>query len=319
MRWVRDRVLTHAVLDGYSSFVVKGRYPIAVLQVRVDPGDMDVNVHPAKLEVRFQRSSAVHELVAGAIRACLRSALTPAPAGELSADTARVADSDPSYLGSSGALASPAPDAPRDTARQANLWQPAARGFRPLRFVGQIFDGYLLCEHDGQALLIDQHAAHERVLYEQLQSERGARGVETDALLVPEAIALSVSECATLVEHVDALRAAGFEGEPFGDGAYLLRTMPRLLRNHDAGALVRGLAADLASTGTSSTATQAVDRVLATIACHSAVRVGQRLGAEQVDALLGAMDSAPVNAHCPHGRPVAVELRRSAIEALFQR
>jgi DNA mismatch repair protein MutL len=207
----------------------------------------------------------------------------------------------------------------RPAAAQESLWQPAAQGFRPLRFVGQLFDGYLLCERDGQALLIDQHAAHERVLYERLQAERAARGVEADPLLVPETIAVSAAECAALVEHADRLRDAGLEGEAFGDGAYLLRTMPRCLRDRDAGALVRALAAELDASGASDAARRAVDRVLATVACHAAVRVGQRLGESQVSALLASMDGVPVNAHCPHGRPVAVELRRSAIEALFQR
>jgi DNA mismatch repair protein MutL len=291
-----------------------------MLVVRVPPGAMDVNVHPAKLEVRFQRSAAVHQAVASAVRTRLRAALAPAPAA-------------PSDHTATGEVAEPAPhyaDAPsRDAAvprlalapdgEQATLWQPAAGGFAPLRFVGQLFDGYLLCEHEGHALLIDQHAAHERVLYERLQAAQAARGVEADALLVPETIALSATECATLAEHADALHAVGLDGEPFGDGTYLLRTLPRCLRDRDAGRLVRALAADLATTGASDAAQRAIDRVLATVACHGAVRVGQRLEREHVDALLASMDGVPVNAHCPHGRPVAVALRRSAIEAMFQR
>ena len=312
VRWVRDRVLTHAILDGYESLVVRGRYPAVVLIVRVAPGELDVNVHPAKLEIRFQRSAAVHQLVAGAIRARLREALAPpAPAPEPAATTV-VAEPRERY---DAPAAAPAPI----EGTQASLWQPAAQGFRPLRFVGQLFDGYLLCEHDGNALLIDQHAAHERVLYERLQAAHAARGVEADPLLVPETIALTALESATLVEHAAMLREAGLDGEPFGEGTYLLRTMPRELRDGDAAGLLRALAAELAATGASQAARRAVDRVLATIACHSAVRVGQRLAAAQVDALLASMDGVPVNAHCPHGRPVAVELRRSAIEALFQR
>jgi len=213
--------------------------------------------------------------------------------------------------------APPTPSAP--AAASGALWATAPRGFGALRFVGQLFDGYLLCERDGQALLIDQHAAHERVLYERLQAAHAARGLEVDALLVPETVALSDVECAALVEHGGTLRDAGLDGEPFGDGTYLLRTMPRALRDHDAGSLLRALAAELTATGAATAARRAVDRVLATIACHSAVRVGQRLQPSQVDALLASMDGVPVNAHCPHGRPVAVELRRSAIEALFQR
>jgi DNA mismatch repair protein MutL len=283
---------------------------------------MDVNVHPAKLEVRFQRSSVVHRCVAGAIRARLRAALAPV-AGTPDVPGAAAAESAATVAERAATYALARPDIPAPSLAtdgdQASLWQPAAGGFRPLRFVGQLFDGYLLCEHDGHALLIDQHAAHERVLYERLQAAQAARGVEADALLVPETIALSATECATLVEHADALGAAGLEGEPFGDGTYLLRTLPRLLRDRDAGRLVRALAAELASSGASDAARRAVDRVLATVACHGAVRVGQRLERTHVDALLASMDGVPVNAHCPHGRPVAVTLRRSAIEALFQR
>ncbi len=319
VRWVRDRVLTHAVLDGYESLVVKGRYPAVMLVVRVPPGAMDVNVHPSKLEVRFQRSSVVHQVVAGAVRARLRAALAPPVAPSTHTVTGEVAEPVPRYADAPARDA----DVPRlglaPDGEQATLWQPAAGGFTPLRFVGQLFDGYLLCEHDGQALLIDQHAAHERVLYERLQAAQAARGVDADALLVPETIALSATECATLAEHADALQAVGLDGEPFGDGTYLLRTLPRCLRDRDAGRLVRALAAELAATGVSDAAQRAIDRVLATIACHGAVRVGQRLEREHVDALLASMDGVPVNAHCPHGRPVAVALRRSAIEAMFQR
>jgi DNA mismatch repair protein MutL len=327
VRWVRDRVLTHAILDGYESLVVRGRYPAAVLVVRVAPGELDVNVHPAKLEIRFQRSAAVHQLVAGVIRARLRAVLAPPVSSGDGVAMPALGQSEASVLGEPTPLpysvrADAVPRLPlagADDDAQVSLWQPATEGFRPLRFVGQLFDGYLLCEREGRALLIDQHAAHERVLYERLQAEHDARGVEADALLVPETIALSTTECATLAEHGAMLRAAGLDGEPFGDGTYLLRTMPRLLRDHDAGTLLRALAAELATTGASRAAARAVDHVLATIACHSAVRVGQRLEATQVDALLASMDAVAVNAHCPHGRPVAVELRRSAIEALFQR
>jgi DNA mismatch repair protein MutL len=324
VRWVRDRILTHAVLDGYESLVVKGRYPAAVLFVRVAPGEMDVNVHPAKLEVRFRQSSAVHQAVAAAVRTRLRAALAPRSIAVVSEAAAVVAEASSRYAAGSGAEPAPegVPALPLPGAvgpEQAPLWQPAARGFRPLRFVGQLFEGYLLCEREGQALLIDQHAAHERVLYERLQAEQAARGVEADPLLVPETIAVSATECAALAEHADVLRAAGLDGEPFGQGTYLLRAMPRCLRDRDVGVLVRALAAELAAGGASDAARRAVDRVLATVACHAAVRVGQRLGESQVAALLSAMDGVPVNAHCPHGRPVAVELRRSAIEALFQR
>jgi DNA mismatch repair protein MutL len=199
-------------------------------------------------------------------------------------------------------------------------WSAAPRGgFAALRFVGQIFDGYLLCEGDGRVVLIDQHAAHERVVFERLRAERRAGGVARDALLVPEAVELPAAEAALLGEHAGALAEVGLEGEPFGDRTFLLRSVPQLLRGHDMGTLVRAVAGELAEEGASTAAERASDAVLATIACHSVVRVGQRLDAAQAEALLAAMDGVEISAHCPHGRPVATELRRSQLEALFKR
>jgi DNA mismatch repair protein MutL len=204
-------------------------------------------------------------------------------------------------------------------AGQESLWHPAPAGFASLRFVGQVLDGYLVCDGGDRVVLLDQHAAHERVRFERLRAQHGAGRVERDALLVPETIALTPVQVAALGEHEHTLTAFGLEGEAFGDDTFLLRTVPRLLRGKDIGALVRALASELVEHGSSLEPARAVDAVLATIACHSAVRVGQRLGAEQVRALLEAMDGIDVNAHCPHGRPVAVELSRTRLESLFQR
>src|SRR5262249_31604943 len=141
--------------------------------------------------------------------------------------------------------------APPGPAAQAPLWTPAPRGFASLRFIGQIFDGYLLCEGEGRVVLIDQHAAHERVVFERLRAECRAGGVARDRLLVPETIALPAAEAAVLAEHAAALGAGGLEGEPFGEGTFLLRTVPRLLRGRDVGALVRAVAGELVEEGAS--------------------------------------------------------------------
>ena len=307
-RWIRDRLLLRAVLDGYESLLLRGRYPIAVLFLGVPPGEVDVNVHPAKLEVRFRRPAAVHQLVVPAIRARLTAALAPAPAP---AQAWTVAEAPPAY----GAHVA-APTAPVE---QPGLWAAAARGFASLRFIGQIFDGYLLCEGDGRVVLIDQHAAHERVVFERLRAEQRAGGVARDPLLVPETIELPAADAAALAEHADVLARAGLEGEPFGERTFLVRTVPRLVRGRDVGALVRALASDLAEDGATGAAERATDAALATIACHSVVRVGQRLDAAEVHALLSAMDGVEISAHCPHGRPVAAELGRAQLEALFRR
>jgi DNA mismatch repair protein MutL len=322
-RWVRDRLLLRAALDGYESLLLRGRYPVAMLFLATAPGEIDVNVHPAKLEVRFRRPQAVHQLIVSALQARLAGALGPPPG--------HVAESPPPRQGAEGRVrldplpasaapvsASERPDV-AESGGQGALWQPAPEGFAALRFVGQVLDGYLLCEGAGRVVLIDQHAAHERVRFERLRVAHARGALARDGLLVPETIAVSPLELAALVEHERVLAAAGFEGEAFGEDTFLLRTVPRLLRGQDAGQMVRALAADLAHDGATMAARRAVDDVLATVACHSAVRVGQRLGPEQVRALLEAMDTVDVNAHCPHGRPVAVELSRARVEALFAR
>lgn len=322
-RWVRDRLLLRATLDGYESLLMRGRYPVAMLFLSAPPGEVDVNVHPAKLEVRFQRPAAAHQLIRSALRSHLTAALKAAPE---TTPIAVVADAGPAYgeppprsIAWTPPPAQPlrAPGAP--AAEQAALWQPAPEGFGSLRFVGQVFDGYLLCEGRGRVVLIDQHAAHERVRFERLRREHVDGGVARDPLLVPETIPLPPAPLAALGERLATLSAAGLEGEPFGPDTFLLRTVPRLLRGQDVGTLVRAVADELVDDGTVGSAERAVDAVLATLACHSAVRVGQRMEPGQVRALLEAMDTVDVNAHCPHGRPVAVELQRSQVEALFAR
>jgi len=330
-RWVRDRLLLRAVLDGYESLLMRGRYPVAMLFLTAPPGAIDVNVHPAKLEVRFRQPAAVHQLLVSAVRGRLASALKPSDVlGQPTAPAERlgVAETLATYESAGASPPSVATDAGAapgalglagELGVQSALWQPAPEGYAALRFIGQVFEGYLLCEGRSRLVLIDQHAAHERVRFERLRREHVRGGVARDALLVPEAITVSRAELAALEEQLSTLAAAGLEGEPFGADSFLLRTVPRLLRGHDLGAVIRAVAAELLQDGASRAAERAMDAVLATLACHSAVRVGQTLDPGQVRALLEAMDGVDINAHCPHGRPVAVELSRGQVEALFAR
>src|SRR5207244_7815491 len=217
---------------------------------------------PGRLEVRSRSPAAVHRLLVPGLRARLAAALAPPPA-------AFAREAAPAY-------AAPRVDgAPHAApAAQGPLWTPAPRGFASLRFIGQIFDGYLLCEGEGRVVLIDQHAAHERVVFEHLRAECRAGGIARDRLLVPETIAHPAAESAALAEHAAALAAAGLEGEPFGEGTFLLRTVPGLLRGRDVGALVRAVAGELVEEGASAAAERATPAALATIACHGVVRVG---------------------------------------------
>jgi DNA mismatch repair protein MutL len=305
---------------------------VAFLRLAFAPGTIDVNVHPAKLEVRFRDGQAVHRVVSSALRARLRAQLRPAelvaespagwsgeavaPATEESARDTATAFRRPLVIAAPGASAAAASSAPL---RQPALWAAAPRGFAHLRYVGQLFAGYLLCDAGDHLLLIDQHAAHERVLYERLQAAHHAAAVERETLLVPEVVPLSRSEVALLGEQTAALEAAGLEGEPFGDDAFLLRTVPRLVRGRDVGQLLRHVAAEVAADGVATAVERSRDALLATLACHAATRVGDRLDAAEANALLASMDGVAVNAHCPHGRPVAVQLARRQVEALFGR
>jgi DNA mismatch repair protein MutL len=324
-RWVRDRLLLRAVLDGYDSLLMRGRYPLAFLIVGFAPGAIDVNVHPAKLEVRFRDAQAVHRVVASALRSRLRQGLGGGEAVREGGPAWSAAVPPPGSTGA-GESRTDAPIVARAAAglasevlRQGGLWAAAPDGFRTLRYIAQVFDGYLLCEGGNHLVLIDQHAAHERVLFERLQAEHRAAAVARDALLVPEVVPLAASEVALLAEHAPALAALGLEGESFGADAFLVRTVPRVARGRDVGTLLTQVAAELNSEGVATAVERSRDAMLATLACHAATRVGDRLDAAEAQALLQAMDGVEVNAHCPHGRPVAVRLRRAQVEALFGR
>jgi DNA mismatch repair protein MutL len=328
-RWIRDRLLLRAVLDGYASLLMRGRYPLAVLFLTLPAGSVDVNVHPAKLEVRFRDPQAVHHAIGEALRRTLTASLkgTCVVGGAGPAAWAAEALGGGDDRGDGVGVAAP-PDAtpavasspPSPAPRpQPGLWSAAPGGFRGLRFMSQLFRGYLLCDGGDRLVLIDQHAAHERVLFERLREQCAAGAVPSDALLVAETIRLSPLEVTVLGERAALLGSLGIDGEPFGDDTYLLRGVPRLLVGRDVAGIVRAVAAELLEEGAAAAAARALDLVQATVACHAATRVGQRLDASEVSALLAAMDGVAINAHCPHGRPVAVQLARGQVEALFGR
>ncbi len=336
-RYIRDKLVTHALLAGYSTLLMHGRYPGAALFLEVSAEDVDVNVHPAKSEVRFRRAGAVHELIAQAVQARLRDQTRD---DRRSPWTAAAGSSQfPLRIGPRAAASSAWPslhlvDSPPPVAAEAPPWRGAtapnaplpepAPGeplgfFASLRAVGQVLDGYLVCEAREQLVLIDQHAAHERVTFERLRAAYASGLVPRQQLLVPAVVEVGPREAALLREQIDTLDGVGFEIEPYAGGAFAIRAVPALLADTDAAVLLRDLTEDLAEIGRSRRVEQAAEAVLARLACHSAVRVGHQMGPQQIRALLVAMDHADFSGNCPHGRPAYVVLTRADLERWFKR
>jgi DNA mismatch repair protein MutL len=330
-RPVRDRLLRHALLDAYRDVLPRGRYPTALLFLEVPPEAVDVNVHPAKWEVRFADPAAVHRLVARAVRQSLAERHWIAPTGAprplaSAAPPNRIGEGPPASdwifagveVGSrAGQGASPSLFA-ESTAVTATPVR-----FRELRLLGQVLATYLIAETDDGLVLIDQHAAHERVLYEGLRAAWREGGVARQALLLTETVELAPDRVARISAIADELLRLGFEVEPFGERAVAVRAIPALLAGHDPVSLLRDIA-DQQGGGRGDGAgalrhPDAADALFASLACHAARRAGERLDPREQQALLAALDTIPFAPTCPHGRPVAVPIGRSELERRFGR
>jgi DNA mismatch repair protein MutL len=345
-RYVRDKLVSHALVAGYSTLLMHGRYPAAVVLLELSPEEVDVNVHPAKHEVRFRRGGAVHELLSRAVQDRLRKQ-TPAPAeaaddGSVPAETSwqiamvlQPPHGPAEPTGGAAALPYAANEVvrlrpagftrdaaiSRETGAKEQPGAPVADGgfFGSLHVVGQAFEGYLVCQRADALVLIDQHAAHERVAFERLRHAYASGGIAQQGLLVPAVVELGPREAALLADRLEEVRALGFELEPFGGGSFAVRAVPALLGDADPAALVRDLVDECVEMGGSRRLSDAAEDVLARLACHSVVRVGQSLSFEQIRALLKAMDSIPFSGNCPHGRPAFITLSRAELERLFKR
>jgi len=321
-RYVRDKVLTHAVLQGYETLLMKGQYPAVVLFLQVPFGEVDVNVHPAKFEVRFRRQSDVHEAVARAIRQALRQeAKEPGlRSGAISSSSfSGVREVALPY----GLSARTAPDNPAPTYGNVFTLPPrdaAQEGFySSMRVLGQILGCYLVCASSQGLALIDQHAAHERVAFEKLRRQMDAGKVAMQNLLIPQTVRLSAGEMMLLEQKLDVLRRFGFDLEPFGPDAYAIHSVPALLPEGDYSQVVRQMVADLAEVDTSSKLREHLEDRLATIACHSVIRANRMLEMDEMRALLRDLDQIDFATQCPHGRPVLIEISRDELERMFKR
>lgn len=329
-RFVRDRMLAHAVLQAYDTLLMKGRFPATVLFVEVPPELVDVNVHPAKYEVRFRRQSQIYECVLRALRGVLKETARGARplSGPMSVGMGRVAEESQSYPSGSTPAAFPGDmSVTEKTNRRANIAQEAdvdrpglfTGFFSSLDVVGQVLGCYILCQSPAEMILIDQHAAHERIAYERMRRDLEHGVVATQELLIPEVLELPAAEAATLPEHLDGLKAAGLVIEEFGPRTFAIRAVPALLGAGDYRAAVRSMAAELAATGRSREWPARLRERLMTLACHSVIRANRILQQHEMLALLRELDRIEFATQCPHGRPVMVRFGQVELARLFKR
>ncbi len=339
-RPVRDKLLTGALRAAYADVLHAGRHPAAVLFLTCDPQEVDVNVHPAKAEVRFRDPGLARGLLVSGLRHAL------AGAGHRSSSTVGTAtlgafrpegqrDLPRPYQGeyrpSGPAIrAAWAAQAPLDMAQPGFAETPSARiepapdampdADHPLGAArAQVHENYIIAQTEDGMVIVDQHAAHERLVYERLKRQAAENGIASQTLLIPEVVELTDADAARLLAHAEDLAGLGLQVEPFGGGAVAVRETPALLGQVDAKALIRDILDDLADLGDSQRLQSRVDAVLSSMACHGSVRSGRRMQAEEMNALLREMERTPHSGQCNHGRPTWVELKLSDIERLFGR
>jgi len=323
-RYVRDKILTHAVLHGYETLLMKGQYPAVVLLLDIPFDEVDVNVHPAKYEVRFRRQSDVHEAVGRAIRDALKSEAQQ-PSGRSfapwpqysSADMEGVLPYASSAFTSSESFVSEPSREVFVLPKQSGQLHPGF--FSSLNVLGQILGCYLICSSAQGLALIDQHAAHERVAFERLRKQMRANAVERQTLLLHQTVELSAGEMMLLEKQLDVLERYGFTLEPFGPNSYAIIAVPALLPEGDYRPVVLQMVAELAEIDKSEKLGQHLEERLATIACHSVIRANRQLEIHEMRALLRDLDETDFATQCPHGRPVLLEFSREELERMFKR
>ena len=321
-RFVHDKVATHAVLHGYETLLMKGQYPAAIVFLEVPSTEVDVNVHPAKHEVRFRRPSDVHDAVAEAIRQALKREAkglsSPALAME-SAGVAGVMEKPLPYL--TPTLQPDKPFLKPEVFPMTGVREGSTREgfFSSLDILGQILGCYLVCASARGLALIDQHAAHERVAFERLRQQLNAGAVQKQNLLIPQAVELTAGELMLLEQKLPILERFGFLLEPFGPNSYAIMSVPALLPEGDYRQIVRQMVAELAELENSEKLRQHLEERLATIACHSVIRANRRLEMTEMRALLGDLDQIEFATQCPHGRPVVIEFSRDQLDRMFKR
>ncbi len=306
-RWVQHRRLVYAVESAYETLLMNGRHPLAVIDVSLDPAEVDVNVHPAKAEVRFRAEGEVFRVVQQAVRRALVEASPVPTAWPSEADAA--AEPEPATWRLPEPEALPRPVAPPPTPMPGRLVLPV------LRVVGQVAATYVVAEGPAGMYLIDQHAAHERVLYERIRARQGGPPT-VQALLEPVVFEPTPAQAAALAAYEAELAALGFALEPFGERAVLIRAVPAEMAGRDA---ARTMAEFLDAMVAGGPPVDRAERAAMTLACHAAVRAGKTLTVDEMRELVRLLEACAAPQTCPHGRPTMVHVSAAALEREFGR
>lgn len=361
-RPVRDKQLIGAVRAAYADFLARDRHPLLALFLSVEPRLVDVNVHPAKTEVRFRDPGAVRGLIVGSLKHALAEAghrasttVSSAALGSLKAHSGTMSGmagqmqftATPSRGAVSAALASYAPVQEAGHTHPHTLSEPAFKpgaihdgaqpaashpmashmpeqGDLPPDFPlgaarAQLHETYIVAQTEDGLVIVDQHAAHERLVYERMKEALAADGVTRQGLLIPEVVEIEEDEAAALLSRSEELAQLGLVIEAFGPGAIVVRETPALLGKLDVSGLIRDLADEIKGLGEAFSLKERLEEVCGTMACHGSVRSGRRLSGEEMNALLRQMEATPHSGQCNHGRPTYVELKLADIERLFGR
>ena len=329
-RPVRDKMLLGALRAAYMDVLSRDRHPVASLFIDCDPTLVDVNVHPAKSEVRFRDPGTVRGLIISGLRHALADAghrasttvanatlgaITPEPLApriyqmdrpSFSARSMTFQAQAPGFGETPSARFEPLPDESAD-----ELPLGAARA--------QVHENYIIAQTEKGIVIVDQHAAHERLVYEKLKTQMAENGVAAQALLIPEIVELSENEAAQLLDIADDLSRLGLTVEPFGGGAIAVRETPAILGEVNAAAMIRDIVDELTDQGDSASVKAKIEAILSRVACHGSIRSGRRMQAAEMNALLREMEATPLSGQCNHGRPTYVELKLADIERLFGR
>ncbi len=333
-RPVKDKLLTGALRAAYFDFLHRGRHPVAALFIDCDPQMVDVNVHPAKSEVRFREPGMARGLIVSGLRHALADAghraSTTVAGATLGAfrpepTSPRIYQMDRPSLGAIGssyqAMAPGFAEAPVSGRVEAFEQPPEDTNANwPLGVArAQVHENYIIAQTKDGMVIVDQHAAHERLVYEKLKSQIAENGVASQALLIPEIVEMSDADAARLLEMSDDLARLGLVIEAFGGGAIAVRETPAILGQVDARAMLLDILDELSDQGESLSVQALIEAVLSRISCHGSIRSGRLMKAEEMNALLREMEATPHSGQCNHGRPTYVELKLNDIERLFGR